>query len=83
MPDKDYIWTFTDVRNLDNRLSAIEFIQKNTAQDIKAIKEELAIKNHIVVDNTSKMDWKTVIAILTAVLGTVGTLALAIWGAAK
>jgi len=61
-------------------LSAIEASANEVKEDIRDIKEELAIKNHIVIDNTSKTDWKAVAAIITAIVGTIGSVVLSIWG---
>ena len=74
--DKEYIWTIGDLRELDKKLSVITEIQK----DIKEIKEELAIKNHIVIDNTAKTDWKAIATVVTAIVAALGTMYLSIRG---
>lgn len=78
--DNTFQWTVADIRSLDARLSAIEASANEVKEDIRDIKEELAIKNHIVIDNTSKTDWKAVAAIITAIVGTIGSVVLSIWG---
>lgn len=64
-----YDWSFADVRSLDSRLANLESTSKTIQADIKDIKEELAIKNHVVVDNRTTTDWKGIAAIVTAVIG--------------
>ena len=71
MADKDYIWTFSDVRSLDNRLSTLEAQAREIQKDIKDIKEELAVKNHIVVDNRNKADWKAIAILIGATIATI------------
>ena len=78
--DNTFQWTVADIRSLDVRLSAIEASANEVKEEIRDIKEELAIKNHIVIDNTSKTDWKAVAAIITAIVGTIGSVVLSIWG---
>ena len=72
--DKTYTWSFSDVRTLDNRLTKID-------SNIEQIKNELNTKNHLVIDNSYKTDWKAVGAIAIAVIGALGTLYITIKGA--
>ena len=74
--NKDYILSVDEYIAIKNALSAIPEIR----DDIKQIKEELAVKNHIVVDNSEKTDWKPIVAIIIAVIGFVGTVIAAIVG---
>lgn len=64
-------WTFSDVRALDSRLEKLESRVEGIQIDIKDIKEELAIKNHIVVDNSSKTDWKAIALLIGATIATI------------
>lgn len=59
--NQEYTWTVGDVRALDNRLTKID-------GNIEQIKEELAVKNHVVVDNRTQTDWKGIAAVITAVI---------------
>lgn len=72
--NKDYTWSFSDVRSLDARLASLEATSKTIQADINDIKEELAIKNHVVVDNRDKPDWKAIAILIGATVG-------AIWAA--
>lgn len=86
MPNSDnneYTWTFGDVRKLDKRLGDIESNGKDTAQDVKDIKEQMSTKNQIIVDNTNKMDWKAFVAIVTAAVATVGSVLAAVFGGGR
>ena len=69
--NKEYTWTFSDVRALDSRLEKLESRVEGIQIDIKDIKEELAIKNHIVVDNSSKTDWKAIALLIGATIATI------------
>lgn len=69
--DKTYTWSFSDVRSLDNRLAMLESRVVNIQDDIKYIKEELAIKNHVVVDNREKPDWKAVSVLIGATVAAI------------
>lgn len=69
--NKEYMWTFSDVRALDSRLQTLEDRTSGIQTDIKDIKEELAIKNHIVVDNSSKTDWKAIALLIGATIATI------------
>lgn len=69
--NQEYQWTVGDVRTLDNRLTKID-------SNIESIKEELAVKNHVVVDNTGKTDWKAIGALAIAIIGALGTLYITI-----
>lgn len=71
--DKTYTWSFSDVRSLDNRLAMLESRVVNIQDDIKFIKEELAIKNHVVVDNREKPDWKAIAILVGATVGAIYT----------
>lgn len=59
--NQEYQWTVGDVRALDNRLSKID-------SNIEQIKDELAVKNHVVVDNRTQTDWKGIAAVITAIV---------------
>lgn len=72
--DKNYTWSFSDVRTLDARLASLELTSRVIQSDIKDIKDELAIKNHVVVDNREKPDWKAIAILIGATVG-------AIWAA--
>ena len=78
MTDKDYTWSFSDVRSLDSRLAKLEGASLQIQSDIKEIKEELAIKNHVVVDNSAKTDWKAIGVIAVSIVGALGTLYITI-----
>jgi len=69
--NKEYTWTFSDVRALDSRLEKLESRVEGIQIDIKDIKEELASKNHIVVDNSSKTDWKAIALLIGATIATI------------
>lgn len=71
--DNEYTWTVADLRELDHKLTTMQ-------DDIRDIKDELAVKNHIVVDNTVKTDWKAIAAIVAAALATVGSIVVAVIG---
>lgn len=76
--NKDYTWSFSDVRSLDARLANLELTSKIIQTDIKDIKEELAIKNHVVVDNSNNPDWKAIGVIAVSIVGALGTLYITI-----
>lgn len=78
--DQQYIWTVQDVRTLDKRLERINQHGITMKEDIADIKKELAVKNHIVVDNSGKTDWKAIGTIAVAVIGALGTLYITIKG---
>ena len=69
MTDKDYTWTFADVRSLDDRLYRLEATSKAISHDIAEIKTEMAKdNNHLVVDNRSKTDWKAIAVLIGATI---------------
>ena len=68
MTDKDYTWTFADVRSLDDRLYRLEATSKAILHDIAEIKTEMAKDNHLVVDNRSKTDWKAIAVLIGATI---------------
>lgn len=76
MADKEYTLSVREYVEIRNVLSAIPEIRS----DIKEIKKELAVKNHVVIDNTTKTDWKVVATVATAVVGALGTLYITIKG---
>lgn len=81
MPDsnnQDYVWKFSDIRKLDQRLSNLESDVKSSLSDIRELRTEMQIKNRLVVDNTEKYDWKAVSALIVAVIGALGALYLTI-----
>lgn len=49
--------------------------------DLLDAKEILKNSGHVVIDNTSKTDWKAIGALIVAVIGALGTLYLTIKGA--
>ena len=69
--NKDYTWSFSDVRSLDARLASLEATSKTIQADINDIKEELAIKNHVVVDNRDKPDWKAIAVLIGATVAAI------------
>jgi hypothetical protein len=69
--DKTYNWSFSDVRSLDNRLAKLEISAAQIAVDVQEIKNELAIKNHVVVDNREKPDWKAIAILIGATVGAI------------
>lgn len=76
MADKEYTLSVREYVEIRNALSAIPEIRS----DIKEIKKELAVKSHVVIDNTTKTDWKVVATVATAVVGALGTLYITIKG---
>lgn len=68
---KEYTWTFSDVRSLDSRLQSLEDRTGSIQIDIKDIKDELAVKNHIVVDNSNKTDWKAIGLLIGATIASI------------
>ena len=68
MTDKDYTWTFADVRSLDDKLYRLEATSKAISHDIAEIKTEMAKDNHLVVDNRSKADWKAIAVLIGATI---------------
>lgn len=76
MADKEYTLSVGEYVEIRNALTAIPEIRS----DIKEIKKELAVKNHVVIDNTTKTDWKVVATVATAVVGALGTLYITIKG---
>lgn len=69
--NQEYTWTVDDYITLNNRLDRIESSASQVKDDIKDIKEDLAIKNHIVVDNRSKTDWKAIGVIIGATIAAI------------
>ena len=74
----EYRWSLDEIRKLDNRLARLETNSDRIAEDIKEIKEELAIKNHVVVDNSNNPDWKAIGVIAVSIIGALGTLYITI-----
>lgn len=68
---KEYTWTFSDVRSLDSRLQSLEDRASGIQSDIKEIKQELAVKNHIVVDNSNKTAWKAIGLLIGATIASI------------
>ena len=76
--DQEYTWTVRDIRKLDERFNKMENKMDSNflsfKQDIEDIKESIKT-NRVVVDNTTKTDWKgigiivgaTIAAILAAI----------------
>ena len=72
--DKDYTWTFKDVRDLDSRLLSIEnkidSNYKSFKEDVKDIKESIK-SSHLIIDNTNKTDWKAIGIIIGATVAAI------------
>lgn len=58
--DQDYTWTFSDVRQLDARLSQIE-------SKLDAVQKELVSRSHVVVDNTNNNKDKVMVYVAIAI----------------
>ena len=71
--NQEYTWTVGDVRALDERLTKMD-------SKLDSIQDELAVKNHIVVDNTTRTDWKAIGVVAVSIIGALGTLYLTIRG---
>ncbi len=72
--EQEYSWTFSDVRDLDSRLLRIENKIDNNylsfKEDVKEIKENIK-SSHLIVDNTSKTDWKAIGIIVGATIAAI------------
>jgi len=72
--DQEYNWTVGDVRSLDKKLinieNKIDNNYKSYKEDVREIKESLK-NNKLVVDNTSKTDWKGIGVIVGATIAAI------------